>query len=123
MCCFFAVSAHAALEPRYYEEARQNADSVVVVRVERVAGLPFWRGYGDCRVTGRIEAVERGSRYAIGERIVIATPCHRAGAEMPTGGVQYKEHGELRRSRWGRAWLEADGSLALYQYDILAAAP
>jgi hypothetical protein len=113
----------AALAPQYYEEARANAESVLVVRIERATGLPFMRGYGPCRVSGIVEAVERGSRYRVGEPITISVPCRRQNAQIPASGVQYEGVSELRRSRWGRAWLDAHGELALYQYDILASYP
>jgi hypothetical protein len=119
----FAAPAFAALAPEYYEQARANADSVVVVRVERVAGLALMRASGDCRVSGVVEAVERGSRHSVGDALSIVVPCRRANAQIPASGVQYEEANELRRSRWGRAWLDANGELALYQYDILASYP
>lgn len=120
---FVTVPAFAALPPQYYEEARANAESVLVVRVERTAGLAFMRGYGDCRVSGVVEAVERGSRYSAGDAVTISLPCRRQNAQIPASGVQYEDVSELRRSRWGRAWLNANGELALYQYDILASYP
>jgi hypothetical protein len=120
---FAAVPAFAALPPQYYEEARANAESVLVVRIERTAGLAFRRGYGDCHVFGVVEAVERGSRYSAGDAVRISVPCRRPNAQIPASGVQYEEVAELRRSRWGRAWLNVNGELALYQYDILASYP
>lgn len=120
---FAAVPAFAALPPQFYEEARANAESVLVVRIERVAGLPFIRWYGDCQVSGVVETVERGSRYRTGDPVHIAVPCMRENAQVPASGVQYEQVSELRRSSWGRAWLNADGELALYQYDILASYP
>ena len=120
---FTTVPAFAALPPQYYEEARANAESVLVVRIERVTGLPFMRWYGDCEIAGVIETVERGSRHRAGEVIHISVPCRRQNAQIPASGVQYEEVSELRRSRWGRAWLNADGELALYQYEILASYP
>jgi hypothetical protein len=123
LAVFFAVPAFAALPPQYYEEARANAENVVVVRVERVAGLGLANGYGECRVTGTVAAVERGTRHSTAERLSIAVPCRRASANIPASGVQYEDMSELRRSRWGRAYLDANGNLALYQYDILAVYP
>jgi hypothetical protein len=116
-----SLSARAALPPHYYEEARRTADSVVVISVAHVRGLWLWRGYGDCRVSGRVERVERGERYRPDDPIVVDVPCRRAHAEIPASGVQYQDLNELRRSRRGRAWLTPDGALALYQYDILGA--
>jgi hypothetical protein len=118
----FSVPAFAALAPQYYEQARTNADSVIVVRVERVSGLALG-DRGTCHVVGVVAAVERGTRYQVDARVTIGVPCRRLHADVPASGVQYKEVHELRRSRWGRAFLDANGDLALYQYDILAAYP
>ena len=120
---FFTLPAWAALAPEYYERARATAENVIVVRVERVGGLAPAHGYGNCRVYGVVGAVERGSRYGGGDEIAISVPCLRANGRPPASGVQYEGLNELRRSQWGRAWLNANGELALYQYDILASYP
>jgi len=62
-----------------------------------------------------VEAVERGERYGVGQSIAIGAPCRRPNAQIPASGVQYEDAAELRRSRWGRAWLDPHGELALYQ--------
>ena len=120
---FATTAAFAALPPQYYDEARANAESVLVVQIDRTLGLPIMRGYGACRLSGRVAAVERGARYSVGEAVTISVPCRRQNAQIPASGVQYEDVGELRRSRWGRAWLNANGELALYQYEILASYP
>jgi hypothetical protein len=118
-----AGAAHAALAPQYYEEARRNADSIVVIHISEVDDLPFSRGYGDCTVRGRVAAVERGSRYAANQRIEITVPCKRNNAAVPASGVQWQDVRDLRRYRWGRAWLTPEGELALSQYEILRRYP
>lgn len=119
----FAGVAEAALAPQYYEEARNTADSVIVMRVDGVRQIPRSKGFGDCQVYGRISVVERGERYAAGDRISINVPCRRPRADVPASGVLYENANELSLSRWGRAWLTPEGELALYQYDILAERP
>lgn len=119
---FLALSAGpaiAALAPEYYEEARANAASVVVIDIERVRTPPLWRATGDCVVEGRVAAVERGALHAVGDAISVRVPCRRPNADIPAGGVQWEEMGALKRSERGRAWLTPDGALALYQYEIV----
>lgn len=118
-----ATAAQAALSPQYYEEARNTADSVVIVRVDGVRQAPRSKGFGDCVVYGRVAGVERGDRYAAGDRISIDVPCRRPNADVPASGVLYENALELGRSRWGRAYLTTEGELALYQYDILPERP
>lgn len=115
--------AQAALAPQYYTEARTNADSVIVIRIHEVDGLDFSRAYGDCRVQGRVAAVERGSRYAVGQLVNIAVPCMRNNAAIPAGATQWQDYRDIRRYRWGRAWLTPEGELALSQYEIVRRYP
>ena len=123
--CVLAASAvagpaFALLHPKYYEEARNKAKDVVVFKVEKVEGTRPADGYGECLVSGRVQVVERGSHYRVGSAIRVTVPCMWPGAEMRTGGVIWQTPGELQRSNRGRAWMEAPGKLALYQYEILS---
>lgn len=118
-----ASPAFAVLAPEYYEAARREAAAVIVVEVEGVRGLGIGPGFGDCEVRGRVAAVERGGSHTEGQSIVIDVPCSRPGARVPAGPVIWQNHDDLRASRWGRAFLTADGRLALHQYDILAVYP
>jgi len=117
----FAAPAFAALPPQYYQQARDNAADVVVIDVREV-GSPPAQGYGDCAVSGTVAAVERGETYAVGDEITLAVPCMLPDARVPIGGVQWKGVEALRAAPAGRAFLN-NGALALYQYEILAAAP
>lgn len=116
-----ATSAHAALAPQYYQQAREEAADVVVIDVRDV-GAPPAIGYGECSVSGVVASVERGETYAVGQDITIAVPCRRPDAPMMVGAVQWKSVEALSAAPAGRAFLNG-GALALYQYDILSAAP
>lgn len=114
-----AAPAFAALHPKYYEEARRNAKEVVVFRVDKVTGKRPADGYGECLVSGRVQTVERGSHYRVGGPVRVAVPCVWPDAEVRVGGVIYQTPGELKRSKLARAWMDAPGKLALYQYETL----
>lgn len=114
-----ASPAIAALAPEYYQRARDEAASVVVISVERVRGLHFTRGNGACAVEGEVAAVERGDAYQIGQKVTITVPCRRRNAENIATGVVFQEFDALRASERGRAWLDAEGELALHQYEII----
>lgn len=114
-----AAPARAALPPHYYEEARRTADTVVVIEVDQVSQPPMTQGFGDCMVSGRVIGVERGAQYRVGAHIRLTVPCRFAGAPTPVGPVLYREFEALQRTRYGRAYLEPGGRLALSQYDLL----
>ena len=116
-----ATTAHAALPPQYYQQAREEAADVVVIDVRDV-GAPPEIGYGECAVSGLVASVERGETYAVGQDITIAVPCRLPNARMMVGAVQWKSFEALSAAPAGRAFLN-DGALALYQYEILAEAP
>ena len=113
--------AMAALPPQHYEEARRTADTVVVIEVDHVSQPPMTQGFGECAVQGRVIGVERGAQYRVGAPIRLAVPCRFAAAPTPVGAVLYREFEVLQRARYGRAYLDASGRLALSQYDILNA--
>lgn len=113
-----ATPAAAALAPEYYEAARREAPDVIVFEVQRVA-TPTPLAFGPCQVSARVMTVERGTRYSVGQELVIQTPCARPGAPIPAGGAVWQDMSTLRFSTHGRAFLNTDGSLARDQYDIL----
>lgn len=117
-----AAPAFAALAPEYYAQARAEAPSVIVISVLNTSPPPA-RGYGECLVRGSVAAVERGDAYTVGQEVSLAVPCMRAGASIPAGPVQWQDWRALRTSPYGRAWLTAEGTLALYQYEVLSALP
>lgn len=118
-----ASPALALLAPEYYQKARETAPDVVVVKVAGVSGPDDASGFGTCTVAGTVAGAERGTRYAVGAAITIPVPCRKQGAQPMPGPVLWTDFDQLQAAPYGRAWLEADGKLALYQYQLLAAKP
>lgn len=115
-----ALPAHAALAPHYYEQARTQAADVVVIDVTSVTPPPSApTGHGRCVVAGTVAAVERGTRYTVGEEISVEVLCRYPHAEMMAGPVQWKDVATLSAAPHGRAFLN-NGEVALYQYDVLS---
>ncbi|MGE0594912.1 MAG: hypothetical protein AB7P07_00985 [Hyphomonadaceae bacterium] len=115
----FSAAAFAALPPQYYEQARRDADTIIVIEVANVGDPPTTQGFGTCVVQGRVIGVLRGSQYANGAPVRINVPCRFRNAPIPAGGVVYQDFEILQRARYGRAYLAPGGELALYQYEIL----
>lgn len=113
--------AQALLAPQYYEQARKEAASVIVIAVTAVT--PPSEGYGACQVKGQVQAVERGATYAAGQDVVLAVPCRKADAQPPLGGTIYQDVNLLSAMPFGRAYLDAQGALALSQYEMLKTWP
>ncbi|OZA00567.1 MAG: hypothetical protein B7X99_03650 [Rhizobiales bacterium 17-65-6] len=118
-----STGAMALLAPEYYQKARENAPDVVVLKIDSVGAPPDPAGFGMCRVEGVVAQVQRGTRHAVGAPLTLAVPCRRQGAQPPLGPVLWNGFDELRAAPYGRAWLEADGTLALHQYEMLQALP
>ncbi|MFG1461648.1 hypothetical protein V5F77_02020 [Xanthobacter sp. DSM 24535] len=114
-------TAQALLAPQYYEQARREAASVIVLAVTGVT--PPAKGFGACSVSGEVRRVERGTAYQVGQKLILAVPCRTADAQPPLGGTIYQELEPLRAAPFGRAYLDAQGALALSQYEILDALP
>lgn len=112
--------ALALLAPQYYEAARREAPSVVVIAVRGVA--PPAGGYGECGVSGQVRVVERGTAYKAGQIITIAVPCSKPGTQPPIGGTIWRAPDALK-TPFGRAYLDGKGALMLSQYEPLAALP
>lgn len=112
-----AGTAQAALHPKYYEEGRRSAENVIVLTVSRVE--PPAKALGHCKVHGRVEAVERGQRYQVGEAVVIGVDCVRPGAETPSSGILYQPADEVAAAPRGRAFLDKTGAVVMSQYDLL----
>ncbi|HQS09652.1 MAG: hypothetical protein B7Y12_11150 [Rhizobiales bacterium 24-66-13] len=121
MVAGLAFPAQALLAPHYYEQARREAASVIVIAVRAVTSPS--EGFGTCRVTGQVKAVERGAAHAVGQDITLAVPCRKAGAQPPLGGTIYQDVDALRATPFGRAYLDAQGALALSQYEMLKTWP
>lgn len=117
----WATAASAAMAPEVYETARTEAPDVVVIAIAGATPPPTG-DYGDCEVTGTVLIVERGSRYRVGDPISLTVACARRDADYPDGGPIYEELTSLLASTYGRAFLAADGTLALWQYEQLTEA-
>lgn len=115
------MAANALLPPYIYEGARANAVNVLILAVEKVA-LPRYP-YGSCTVEASVAKVERGSTYAVGQKVSFAVPCAKENSLPPIGGTIYQAAERLRDSKFGRIFLNADGKVTLSQYEILEAMP
>ena len=117
-----AAGPAAALMPPYvYENARRDAVSVIVLRVQTVT-TPAG-GYGACRVKGVVRKVERGAAFRPGTAVALEVPCLRAGAQPPLGGTIYQPVDTLVKAKYGRAWLDAEGHVVVSQYEQLKQLP
>ncbi|QRG07366.1 hypothetical protein EZH22_02835 [Xanthobacter dioxanivorans] len=116
-----ALPAHALMPPYVYENARADAKSVIVIAVEKVDAPR--REFGTCTVSGTVKVVERGTAFTAGQKVEIAVSCARKDASPPLGGTIYQQQETLVKSKFGRAWLDADGKVVLSQYEQLAAVP
>jgi hypothetical protein len=110
-----ASPAAAMLPPKYYEKARPEAAHVVIFEVVDV-GVPAGV-QGDCNVEGKVIRDERGDLKP-GDKIRIAVPCRTALAPPMPGPVIWQDMEALSRSAHGKAYLDARGQLALYQYEL-----
>lgn len=115
-----AGPAFAALAPEYYRKARDEAAHVVVFKVMKVEAKRPSNGRGECTVRGKVERVERGAHYRVGGPISVKVPCLWPNAEMMAGPVMWQTPAGLKASKRGRAWMNAPGELALYQYERLS---
>lgn len=116
-----AAPALALMSPQVYATARDGAKSVIVLAVEAVTITP--RAFGTCAVTGTVKVVERGTAYAVDQKVTLDVPCARPNALPPLGGTIYQETDKLQAAKFGRAYLDADGKLVLSQYFQLEALP
>lgn len=113
--------ALALMPPYVYEAARRDAKSVVVIAVDAVKTPRI--EFGTCTVGGTVRAVERGDTYKVGQSVEIAVPCATKDASPPLGGTIYQQMETLQKSKFGRAYLDADGKVVLSQYEQLPALP
>lgn len=113
--------AGALMPPYVYESARNDAASVIVIAVDKVT-LAI-RSFGSCTVDGTVAKVERGSTYEVGQKVAIAVPCAKPDATPPIGGTIYQPTETLAASKFGRAYLDKEGKVALSQYEQLTDLP
>ncbi|MDQ0506409.1 hypothetical protein [Xanthobacter agilis] len=116
-----AGPAFALMPPYVYENARRDAASIIVLRVKTVT-TPAG-GYGVCLVKGVVRRVERGSTFKPGMAVALDVPCMKAGAQPPPGGTIYQQVDKLVVSKYGRAWLDAEGHVVVSQYEQLTQLP
>lgn len=121
-CLVAPLPALALMAPQYYEQARREAASVIVIKVANVEG-PGPEGYGTCAVRGTVAKVERGAAYKAGQAVSLGVPCARPGVQPPIGGTIWQGVEALKVAPYGRAWLDAEGKVVLSQYQRLEAAP
>lgn len=112
-----AGPASAELPPQVYREARDNAGSVLILRVTAVQRLPAGRTQGDCAVSGVVTSVERGSARA-GQAIVVAVPCISPAWEPMPGPFPGYRHDVLDRAERVRVFMTG-GVLVRRGLDIL----
>lgn len=116
---FAASPAAALLPPQVYANARANAANVIVLNVASVEFVSDM----SCAVRGSVETVERGSKYQAGVEVELRVPCRGHVMTPPmTGAIIFQNSQALQASTRGRAYLDENGVLALYQYEILPAA-
>ena len=103
-----ATASSTDIHPRYHEANRAAAANVVIMRIERLNehGLS---DMGDCTLTGRVEAVERGTRLTHGQALTVSVPCYVNAASLPSSGMQWQAVHQLRAAGRGRVWLNAEG--------------
>lgn len=114
-----AAPAFAQLPQPYYDQARRDASSIVVIELRDVSPPPYTQGFGNCVVRGRVIGVLQGTRHRQGQDIRLDVPCAHRGAPTPVGAAMWQDFETLRQSPYGRAYLAGDGTLALYQYEPL----
>lgn len=112
-----ASPAAAMLHPKYYQQARDAAPDVVVIEVAHVVTPRALSG--PCRLEGAVAVVERGERLKPGDLIAVEVMCRTRRAEVRAGGVIWQDRDVLLASTRGRAFLNSDNSIALYQYEVL----
>lgn len=96
-----AAPAVAELPPQVYQQAREGAGTVAVLRVQSVRRLPPGQTQGSCALTGVIADVERGSARE-GQTVVVAIPCISPAWEPRPGpfpGYRHDALGEAERVR------------------------
>lgn len=96
--------AAAELPPQVYQQARDSAGSVVVLRVQRVRRLPPGETQGTCALTGVITDVERGSARE-GQTVVVAIPCISPAWEPMPGPFPGYRHDDLGRAERVRVFM------------------
>jgi hypothetical protein len=112
-----AGPAAAELPPQVYQQARESAGTVAVLRVQGVRRLPPGQTQGSCALTGVIVDVERGSARE-GQTVVVAIPCISPAWEPRPGPFPGYRHDDLGRAERVRVFMSG-GVLVRRGLDIL----
>lgn len=112
-----ATPASAELPPQVYQQARDGAGTVVVLRVQSVRRLPPGESQGACALTGVITDVERGSARE-GQTVVVAIPCISPAWEPRPGPFPGYRHDALGRAERVRVFMTS-GVLVRRGLDIV----
>ena len=106
-----AAPAWAELPPYVYEQARAEADTVMVITVREVIGLPDGQDSGTCVVRGVVAEIERGDRHAVGDAVSIDAPCVGPTYQPMPGPFPGYDAGALKTVQRVLVFLK-DGDLA-----------
>ena len=90
-----------------------TSGSMVIIEVASVTPPPGGRDMGECLVSGRVNRVERGPRQ-VGKHLALSVSCAGPHAQIPSGGTLWQDLERLKHSRFGRAFLGADGGVIAY---------
>lgn len=112
-----AGPAVAELPPHVYQQARDSAGTVVVLRVDNVRRLPPGETQGDCVLTGVVTEVERGTAQQ-GQAVVVPVPCISPAWQPMPGPFPGYRHDVLGRAETVRVFLNR-GALVRRGLDIL----
>lgn len=112
-----AGPAASELPPQVYQQARDGAGTVVVLRVQSVRRLPPGETQGTCALTGVITDVERGSARD-GQTVVVAVPCISPAWEPRPGPFPGYRHDALGRAERVRVYMTG-GVLVRRGLDVL----
>ena len=110
-----AGTAHALLPPQYYEEARTSASDVLTIEIGSV-GKPGG-DYGDCAVSGKVIAVERGSAFKVGQTATLQVACTTGAGQPPVGPRIWHGYDRLTAAKRLKAWTNG-GAVARDQVEL-----
>lgn len=110
-----AGSAQAVLPPQYYEQARTEARDVVTLDIQDVARPAG--SFGDCRVTGTVVEVEKGTAFSVGQSATLVVACLVGPDQPPPGPRLWLDYGRLTASKRLKAWTNG-GVVARDQVEV-----
>lgn len=116
----FGNAAHAELPPSHYQKARASADTVLIMNIADVHLPAKVFSAAQCKVGGRVTAVERGARYLPGDEITVGVPCIGELWRRIPGPFAGYSAAKLSKGKRGRFYLR-DGELVARGFDELPA--